>query len=125
MSYAYWQQAKENGQRQVDYANRALRSYAPGTVGSVPVQMTTEIESCGSADYPDIPLEALGDRPVIHYDDRHRLYEENFNALVAIQLATGRINEDTALRATANFHDYVRATNLFPPNIQTSPTFYQ
>lgn len=123
MSQAYWEQAKENGQRQVDYANRALRSYAPGTIGAVPLAMTTGIEACGSADYPDVPLEALGERPVIHYDDRHRRMEEDFNALVAIEQNAGRVDEATASKATANFHDYARATHLFPP--YTSRRFYE
>jgi hypothetical protein len=125
-SRTYWEEARENGQRAVDYAERMLGGKQPGEIGAVPLAMTTEIEACGSADYPDVPLEALGERPVIHYDDRHRRMEEDFNALVAIEVAAGRVNEDVAMRAAANFHDYARATNLFPPNThpQTSPGFY-
>lgn len=107
-----WQETNiETGQRMIDYA----RSCMPGQIGAVPLHMTTEID--------EIPLEMLGERPVIQYDDRHRRYEEDFNALVAIELAAGRVDEATAMRAQANFHDYSRATNLSP--VHTSPRFFQ
>lgn len=107
-----WQERHiEDAERMIAYA----RSTMPGHIGAVPLAMTTEID--------ELPLEALGERPVIHYDDRHRRYEEDFNALVDLEVKAGRVTQDVAERATANFHDYVRATNLFPPH--TSPRFYQ
>lgn len=120
-----WQEQHiENAERMITYARSTMR---PGAIGAVPLATTTEIESCGSADYPDIPLEALGDRPVIHYDDRHRRMEEDFNALATLEVNAGTLDQDTADRAMANFHDYARATHLFPLNThpQTSPRFYQ
>ncbi len=110
----------QDAERQITWARAHM---PPGQIGAVPLRTTTEIEACGSADYPDVPLEMLGDRPVIHYDDRHRRMEDDFNALVGLELNQGRITQDTADRAMANFHDYARATHLLPPH--TSPRFYQ
>lgn len=109
----YWDDHIANAERMISFARSQM---SPGVIGAVPISMTTELE--------EVPLEALGERPVIHYDDRHRKMEEDFNALVALELTAGRVDEETAMRANANFHDYARATNLFPRPYQTSPRFF-
>ena len=81
-------------------------------------------------DIGEIPLEALGERPVLEvYSDRHRLYEEDFNALVALEVHRGRVAADVGVRAVANFHDFARASQLTSlqnqPGPQASPKFYQ
>lgn len=116
MSQGYWEKARDDGQRAVDYANSQLKP-RPGEIGGVLATPTT--------DMGDIPPEQLGDHPVIHYDDRHRAYEDDFNALTALAVEQGRIPQDVAERAMANFHDAMRATQLGRQAIQTSPTFYQ
>lgn len=87
--------------------------------------MTTD-----AVDMGELPLEALGERPVLEvYSDRHRRYEEDFNALVALEVQRGRVSADVGLRAVANFHDFARASQLTSlqnqPGPQASPRFYQ
>lgn len=108
-----------NAERMIAYA----RSTMPGQIGAVPLRMA--IDSCDSADYPDVPLEALGERPVIYSDDRHRVYEEEFNSLVLLELGAGNITQQVADEATANFHGYMMGYHHSPPSRQTSPRFYQ
>lgn len=115
-----WQsEVIQNAERQIAWA-RANTS--PGQIGAVPVRTT--VEASGSADYPDLPLEALGDRPVtFQEEDHHRKSEEDFNALVSIELSAGRITLASAEQAASNFHAYVSGNRYVAP--QTSPRFFQ
>ncbi len=82
-SETYWIEARNNGMRQVEYANKMLGC-----------EMT----------------------------DRHRMYEEDFNALVQIEVDSGRVEEAVGSLAMANFHVFMVHTR-FPA--QTSPRFYE
>lgn len=119
MSKQYWEEHKEHGQRMVDYANGML---SPGEIGAVPLRRTCEISPEDTAqEIAEASIAMAGADGV--YGDRKRLYEEDFNALIDIEILGGRITQDTADRARANFHDYMRASHMLPPH--TSPKFYQ
>lgn len=100
MSRQYWEEARDNGQRAVNYANSML---------GVPVDDTT-------------PLEILGERPATS-TDRHMLYETDFNALVALEVKRGTVASDVGETAMSNFHIYMSGNRTPAP--QTSPTFFQ
>lgn len=54
-------------------------------------------------------------------NDRHRLYEEEFNALVTLEINLGTITQAIGDVAMSNFHIFL-VGNKSP---QTSPLFYQ
>ncbi len=99
-SSPYWVAAREAGQRQVDFANRAL---------GVPIDDTT-------------PLEALGERPVMRVNStRHDGYIRDFDALVAFEIRKGSVSQDVGSTAMTNFRVYMTG-NRKPAH--TSPRFY-
>lgn len=94
---AYWKQARIAGLRQANYANRALG-------------------------YDEIPLEALGERPVMPVtDNRHEGYIRDFDALVAVSVDTGVVAQEVGNIAMSNFRVYMTG-NRCP---QHSPKFFQ
>ncbi len=106
-----WQERHiEDAERMITYA----RSQMPGQIGAVPLAMTTEID--------EIPLEMLGERPVMYPDDRHRSYEDDFNVLAALHVEAGLLTQESADIAMANFHDFMRASQMRPA--QTAPRYY-
>lgn len=70
----------------------ARSTMPPGQIGAMPLHFAMD----------EVPPEMLGDRPPL---TRHELYERDFNALVAIELAARKIDRDTAEGAMINFHD--------------------
>lgn len=102
----------DNAERQIAWARA---NTAPGQIGAVPLAMTTEID--------EIPLEQLGEQPPYPLADHNRRSEEDFNALVAIELAAGRITLTSAEQAASNFHVYISGNRYVAP--QTSPRFFQ
>lgn len=72
----------------------------------------------------EIPLTLLGDHPPAYrLEDRHRIYEEDFNALAQAKVDEGLMTPDEAAAASADFHIWVSSNRFQPP--QTSPYFYQ
>lgn len=101
-----WQEEHiRDGERMIAFA----RSQMPGQIGGVATHLTTELD--------EIPLTLLGDHPPT-YNDRHRGYEDDFNALVELQVQTGRVSQEIGDLAVANFHDYMQGPN------RTAPRFY-
>lgn len=99
-----------NAERQIEWA----QSQIPGRIGGVAARLT--------CDLGELPLEMLGEHPPTNMGDRHRVYEEEFNALAAVQLAAGRVTQDQADQAMSDFHTWLTRTRFQSP--QTSPHFY-
>lgn len=91
----------------------------PGQIGAVPAIPSFEM--------PDETVETqirLAGADAV-YGDRHRVYEEDFNALVEHEVKAGRVAPEVGEMAVANFHVYMQHSRFPQPNEQHSPRFYQ
>ena len=93
----------------------------PGEIGAALATPSWEIESPDET--VDLQIRLAGADAV--YGDRHRVYEEEFNALVAHEIKVGKVSPEVGELAMSNFHVYMSGNRTLLPGPQTSPTFYQ